>query len=269
MTSTPALPAPSGDFHWTHEDWGPMLRCCALDAVAQHGFTTRQLALRPGETWGGGWVAAARSVGCGIERLQRVRQVHGAVVHVATVDTPPTLPDADAVIAATPGLAVAVVAADCVPILLADRTSGAVAAVHAGWRGTAADVAGAAVAALTREWGVAPERLVAAIGPSIGACCYTVGPELVTAFLHAGHPAEAVARWFTSTAGRLVLDLWHANRDLLVAAGLRPDCVHVAGLCTQSHATIFESFRADGDRAGRMAAIIVAPEHRGPGPESL
>lgn len=237
-----------------------MLRCAPLGAVARHGFTSRQLALRAGERGGQGWASAAASVGCALGRVARVRQVHGAAVRVVRAgDAPDAIPDADAAITHESGTAVAVVAADCVPMLLADPATGAVGAVHAGWRGTAANVAAAAVDALRRECGVDPVNLVAAIGPSIGACCYAVGPELVTAFTQAGHARADVERWFSTRDGRLVLDLWAANRDLLVSAGVAPANIHVAGLCTQTHREVFESFRADGEAAGRMAAIVVAP----------
>jgi polyphenol oxidase len=255
------LPTPSADFHWTDEPWGPMLRCRALDRVAQHGFTTRQLQLRAGAAASEAWRDAAASVGCAVTRLGRVRQVHGAmvrVVRVSELDQP--VPEADAAVTRDPGAAVAVVTADCVPILLADERTGAVAAVHAGWRGTAANVVGATVTALRREWDVDPASLVAAVGPSIGACCYTVGEELVTAFEQAGHARDELDRWFsTHDDGRLALDLWTANRDLLEAAGVPAANIHVAGLCTKTHREVFESFRADGDGAGRMAAIVVAP----------
>jgi len=261
------LPSPPADFHWTDEPWGPMLRCRALDGLAQHGFTSRQLRLRPGEQAGEAWASAAASVGCLVPRLGRVRQVHGAVVRVVRADElDRPVPDADAAVTRDPGTAVAVVAADCVPILLADPATGAVAAVHAGWRGTAANVAGAAVATLTREWGVDPSTLVAAIGPSIGACCYTVGPELQTAFAQAGHAPSLLRRWFASDGDRLVLDLWAANRDLLAGCGVAAANIHVAGLCTQTHREVFESYRAEGDQAGRMAALIVAPDRPGAAP---
>lgn len=254
------LPTPPADFRWTTEAWGPMLRCRGLDAVAQHGFTSRQLQLRPNERAGDAWAQVTASVGCAVPRLGRVRQVHGAAVRVVRdADLHQPVPDADALVTKDAGVAVAVVAADCVPILIADPSTGAVAAIHAGWRGTAANVAAATIATLTREWSVTPATLVAAIGPSIGACCYAVGPELVTAFEAAGHVPAQLARWFTATPDRLVLDLWAANRDLLLDAGLQSVNIHVAGLCTQTHRDVFESFRADGELAGRMAAIIVAP----------
>lgn len=237
-----------------------MLRCAPLEGVARHGFTSRQLALRAGERGGQGWTSAAASVGCAAGQVARVRQVHGAAVRVVRAgDAPDVTPDADAVVTAVPGTGVAVVAADCVPILLADPVTGAVGAVHAGWRGTAANVPAAAVAAMTREFGVDPAHLVAAIGPSIGACCYAVGTELVTAFAQAGHAPADVESWFATRDGRLVLDLWSANRDLLASAGVAPENIHVAGLCTQTHREVFESFRAEGEAAGRMAAIVVAP----------
>lgn len=237
-----------------------MLQCGPLGRVARHGFTSRQLALRAGERGGQGWTSAAASVGCAVGRVARVRQVHGAAVRVVRAgDAPDAATDADAVVTVVPGTAVAVVAADCVPILLADPVTGAVGAVHAGWRGTAANVARASIAAMRGEFGVDPARLVAAIGPSIGSCCYAVGRELVTAFEKAGHPQADVDRWFLTRDGQLVLDLWVANRDLLVSAGVAPANIHVAGLCTQTHRAVFESFRADGEAAGRMAAMVVAP----------
>ena len=259
--ASPSLPAPAAGFRWTHESWGPMLRCEPLAAIAQHGFTSRQLALRAGESGSERWALAAASVGCAVPRVGRVRQVHGAAVRVVRADAlDQPVPDADAAITASPGLAVTVVAADCVPILLADPVTGAVAAIHAGWRGTCARVAGETVAALRREFAVDPSRLVAAIGPSIGACCYEVGEDLLRAFEEAGHSSIDRAEWFSrDDAGRLRLDLWRANADQLVHAGLAPGAVHVAALCTRTHVHVFESFRAEGERAGRMAALITAP----------
>ena len=253
-------PEPGAGFRWIDERWGPMLRCTPLDAVARHGFTSRQLGLRPNDAAATTWAAAVASVGCDVAHLARVRQVHGAAVRVVRAgDLDAPVPDADAVITTVPGLAVAVVAADCVPVLLADPRTGAVAAVHAGWRGTAANVVGAAVAAMTREFGVRPDTLVAAIGPSIGACCYEVGEELLTAFGAAGHSSVDLAEWFArDAAGRLRLDLWQANTDLLVRAGVARAQVHVSGLCTQTHVNVLESVRVEGANAGRMAAIIVA-----------
>jgi YfiH family protein len=168
------------------------------------------------------------------------------------------LPVGVAFFSGDPSRAVSVRVADCVPLLVADPRTGLVAAVHAGWRGTAARVASAAVRALATRGGSAAD-LIVAIGPSIGPCCYDVGEALIDAFREAGHPADAVARWFSRPNGRLVLDLWTANTDQLAAAGVNRGRIHAARLCTACRLDLFYSFRKEGARAGRLAAVIRAP----------
>jgi hypothetical protein len=260
------LPPPDPVFHWTAEAWGHALRCKALAVAAQHAFTTKQLQLRGGpETQPVAWTQATASVGGGLVQLIRVRQIHGAVVRVLRKDeTGPRdvaeTPDADAIVSNAPGLVLSVQVADCVPILMADPKTGAAAAVHAGWRGTCAGVARHAVEAMTREFATNPADLVAAIGPSIGPCCYTVGRNVLDAFRSGAATSDEISRWFAGgESGPLRLDLWAANRDQLVRAGLREDRVHLCRLCTQTHHDIFESYRVDGERAGRMAALIATP----------
>jgi len=258
MSVTPP-PAGAG-FRWYDEGSAPVLRSAALAQVARHAFTSRQLRLRGGDP--AAWGRVAAQVSCPVSALHRVRQVHGAVVAVVEGAAPEAAPlEADALITQLPGAALAVVTADCVPVLLADPVSGAVGAVHAGWRGTAADVVGAAVRALGEAFGVAPGDLVAAIGPSIGPECYDVGEELPGAFDRAGVPSALGHRWFSRqpATGRLHLDLWRANADLLIRAGVAREHIHVAELCTRHHPEWFESYRAEGPNAGRMAAVIVAP----------
>jgi YfiH family protein len=174
--------------------------------------------------------------------------------------------EADALISNASDSAVAVRAADCVPVLLADRRTGAVAAVHAGWRGTAAGVVGAAVDGMGKEFGTKPEDLVAAIGPSIGVCCYEVGPDVVDAFAAAGHQRHLIQRWFVTTPpprgsraqNPLRLDVAGANRDQLVLAGLAEDQVHLSNLCTAMHLEVLTSYRAEREQAGRLVAAIRA-----------
>jgi YfiH family protein len=166
-------------------------------------------------------------------------------------------PEADVLVGDDPHMALTVRAADCVPLLIADRAGGAVAAVHAGWRGTAAGAATAAVEALARDFGSRPQDLVAAIGPSIGACCYQVGSELVDAFAAAGYERYLVDRWFSEPReGGLRLDVAGANRDQLILAGVPEDQIHAAGLCTAMHLDVLTSFRAEKEKAGRIAGVI-------------
>jgi YfiH family protein len=170
----------------------------------------------------------------------------------------------DALATNQPGVALAVRAADCVPMLMAAPASGIVAAVHAGWRGTAARVAAAAVSTLERRFGCRPSDLVVAIGPSIGVCCYEVGSDLVDAFAAAGHARSVIDRWFVSRPARrgsrersrLHLDLVAASRDQLVLAGVPEDQIHACGLCTAMHLDVLTSYRAEQSRAGRLVGVI-------------
>jgi YfiH family protein len=286
-----SLPNPDPAFRWSAEAWGYALRCGRLESVAQHLFTTRQLQLRAmtvpdrAEHRGGtlattpeavppppaarhhhAWRQAAAALGADIEQVMRVKQVHGRTVRVlrrgeSSAEDHQRRPEADAIVSNQADLVLAVQVADCVPLLMADPRSGAAAAVHAGWRGTCAAIAGAAIAAMAREFGTRPDDLVVALGPSIGACCYEVGAELLAAFRAAGADDRQLGRWFTRTAGgSLRLDLWAANRDQIEAAGVRDDRIFLSRLCTQTHVAVFDSFRADGDQAGRMAAMIRVPE---------
>jgi YfiH family protein len=253
------LPPVSDSFYWADEPWGPSLHCRPLDRVASHLFSTRNLELRLGLR-SPGWSALATSFGVNASGVVRIHQVHGcAVVSVLAEEQAPamaTTPEADAIVSNDPARVVTVQSADCVPVLLADPVTGTVGAVHAGWRGTAARAVRAAVDAM-RRLGARPADLVAAIGPSIGPCCYEVGEELVDAFAAARHPATDLERWFIrSVAGKPRLDLPSANRDQLVAAGLRPDRVHPCGLCTASNLDVLYSFRAEGPSTGRLVAAI-------------
>jgi hypothetical protein len=202
----------------------------------------------------------------GAESLALARQVHGRHVVVVREGAPGfgDRPEADAFVSNATTVGVAVRVADCVPLLIADRTTGIVAAVHAGWRGTAARVAVAAVEALSREFGSQPADLIAAIGPSIGACCYEVGTELVDAFAAAGHERYLIDRWFVSPPPprgshertKLRLDVAGANRDQLVLAGVPEQQIHLSGLCTAMHLEVFTSYRSEKDKAGRLVGAI-------------
>ena len=185
---------------------------------------------------------------------------------MAEGDAAGTPPEADALISRDPSVLLAVVVADCVPLLLMDTRSGAVAAIHAGWRGTAAGIATETVSALRRAYGTEVGDLVVAIGPAIGSCCYEVGSELVDAFAAAGHERYLIDRWFATPPPRrgeprglqrkLRLDVVTANRDQLILTGVREDRIFSAGCCTAMHTDVFTSYREEKDRAVRIAGAI-------------
>jgi polyphenol oxidase len=249
------LPKPSGEFVWVQEPWGSALRCTPLAALARHCFTTRELTF-DADDGGVAWTAISRTLGIAPDALVRMRQVHGAGIFEAaagmrTAALSHDWPEADIAITDDPSLGLSVTSADCVPILLADRRTGAVAAIHAGWKGTAAGAALAAVQGLEWRFGSVAADMVAAVGPSIGPCCYEVDRELERHF--DAHPDAAA--WFSNDA-RPRLDLWRATRDQLTRAGIPTDEIHVSGLCTSHHPAVFHSYRRDAAAAGRLVAAI-------------
>ncbi|MGH9630367.1 MAG: peptidoglycan editing factor PgeF [Bryobacteraceae bacterium] len=190
-----------------------------------HGFGTRQSAGWPG-------------------RYASLKQVHSSIV--VRADRHIDAAVGDAVITQEPGMIVAVRTADCVPILLVDLRRKAVAAVHAGWRGTAGEIARIAVETMEREFGSLPSELSAAIGPAIGRCCFEVGPEV----------AQQFRLLFPESENLRKLDLSEANRRQLVAAGIPAARIEAAPLCTKCDPERFESFRRDREKAGRMISAI-------------
>lgn len=251
-------PAPMAPFRWIETPWGPALSCDALSAHAVHVFTARGLDL-PHADSGGGWRQLAAWLDVAEDHLWRVRQVHGVTAH--TDDLAPCAgawPEGDLLATDRTDVALAVRTADCVPLLYADRRTGAVAAVHAGWRGTAAGAASRMVEVLRRRFGTAPSDLVVAIGPSVGPEVYEVSQDVVDAFTAAFLEEAARGTWWTArpAPGKYLLDLWTITRDQLAAAGVPPPQIHLAGVCTVMHAATLHSYRVDGANAGRMAAAI-------------
>jgi YfiH family protein len=277
------LPQPNDSFHWVQVGDRLALACRALEPFARHLMTTRSWQLgAPVGSAETGW----REVAIAVETpLLRVRQVHGADVLVRRAgelddgdanDTP-----ADIIVTDDSAVALAIQTADCVPILIVDRRTGAVAVAHAGWRGLAASVPRIAVDTLVRDLGSRPADLIAAAGPSIGACCYEVGSDVRERFAEAGWRAPASDRWFFAApqpspgnpsmkgvhgkrAGHWYFDSAAAARDQLESAGVPGAQIFLAGLCTASHPGVFCSYRRDGMPAGRMAAVITSVPPRRP-----
>lgn len=208
-----------------------------------HGFGTRTLD-EPGLQA----LAAAEGM-----KPVLLHQVHSAGV-LAVDDVPPGKPDADALITNRPGLLLVVKTADCLPLFLVDEDRRAVAAVHAGWRGTAARIAAAAVAALKARFGSHPASLLAVLGPCIGPACYEVGEDVVASF---GGDPGAGSPLFTASKrhGRYLLDLPAANRLQLEAAGVVPARIRKAGVCTHCSPDLL-SWRRDRRTDARLYNFI-------------
>lgn len=169
--------------------------------------------------------------------IETVKQIHSDMVLEAPGDPGR---EGDALITNQAGVIAGMRTADCVPILLADPETRSIGSIHAGWRGTAGDIVGKAVAAMASKWGARAENLHAAIGPSIGPCCYEVGPE--------------VAHCFGIESARSVyLDLPRENEQRLRAAGVRN--IWKSGECTFCAAHRFFSYRREREQAGRMISF--------------
>ncbi len=166
---------------------------------------------------------------------------------------PGSLGEGDALVTATPGIPLAVFTADCLGVIVADPERRAVGVAHAGWRGTVAGILGRLLDALVTRFQVRPDRVVAGIGPSIGPCCYEVD-EPVVGPLRAAFPGNW-ERWTRPRGpGRWMLDLWQANADQLVAAGVRREAIVNPRLCTGCRRDLFFSYRKEG-RGASLAAF--------------
>jgi len=246
------------------------LDLAAFDFVT-HAFCTRLGGLSAGPYGGlnlgdrvgddparveGNWQTLAQAFTIPRETFFPLRQIHGNDILVLDDreirDGRVTPPEGDAVITDRPGLALCIRTADCVPILLLDPKRRVAAAVHAGWKGTAGKISIRTVEVMVDRFASVPADLVAAVGPSIGPCCYEVDEPVVAAM---GGPDGA----FFKPAGRedrWMLDLPGLNEAQLVTAGLRPEGISHMDLCTACRPDLFFSHRRDGERTGRHVHFI-------------
>lgn len=214
-------------------DRNGVYRAAILDCIPwlEHGFGTRETH---------GWPDGSR--------LVTLHQIHSdRVVRVDGGTLPGRAGEGDALITNHPGILVGVRTADCVPILIVDPVRRAVAAVHAGWRGTAAGIAQKAIEKMRCEFSSNPGDLLAAIGPAIGPCCYEIGPEVASQFAPL-FPERG------DLQGRARIDLSEANRRQLVAAGMGESQIATGAPCTFCSPTL-HSYRRDRSQ-GRMVSVI-------------
>ena len=188
-------------------------------------------------------------------RYPRTHQIHSAEVVAIDADAGDHILNADAFITNALGVVCYVRTADCVPILVADAVRGVVGAIHAGWRGTAADVVGATIAKMRARYGTDPKDVRAAIGPAICAECYEVGDEVMAKFRAKGMPVD---RWVVpgQVKGGVRLDLKRANHDLLVRAGVPASAIELLPHCTRCGDGGFASHRRAPHLTDRQVSFI-------------
>ncbi|MBJ6727076.1 peptidoglycan editing factor PgeF [Geomesophilobacter sediminis] len=201
----------------------------------------------------------ARAFGGTLERFLTVTQVHGT--DLLMIDAPNPEFDhflkleCDGIVTNQPGLMIAICVADCVPVLLHDPVQGVAAALHAGWKGTAGNIAGKGVEAMVKLFGSQPGDIRAAIGPCIHSCCYEVDQPVKEAFQAAGAPWELCAT--EKERGKWNLDLAAANRWQLKDAGLPESRIDTSEHCVCCDHDLFFSHRRDSEGTGRQVGFIM------------
>jgi YfiH family protein len=214
------------------------------------------------------------ALGASDSTLVPLKQFHSAVVRFFD-QAPGEACRGDASLTNTPGLLLGAQTADCVPILLVDPKKRAVAAIHAGWRGTLARIVEKTAGEMRMKVGSKPNDILAALGPAIGGCCYEVGTELVTEFTSQFADAEDYfdelrtgeepnpLQWLNMmppghqpAPKNVRLDLRKASRSQLLAAGLREANIFVSDLCTACHTDLLFSFRKEAARSGRLVSAV-------------
>jgi len=232
--------------------------------VVPHGFSTRLGGVSQGPyqglNIGQTTCDAPRRVHENRLRLERelgfplvriLNMVHGA--HVVRVDSQrPSRRTGDACITDRPGVAMMITTADCVPILFHDPVQRVVGLAHAGWRGTVQGVAQATVRAMAAEFGSCAADLQVAIGPAIGPCCFEVHEDVADPFLRR-FPGKELVR---GQGNRFNVDLWRANLEILLDAGVPEAQICISRVCTSCREDLFYSYRRDQKVTGRMAAGI-------------
>lgn len=210
--------------------------------------------------------------------LVTLKQIHSSVVRRVTRQDAARTVRGDGLLTNEPGVVLAIQTADCIPVLLADTKKKAVAAFHAGWRGTLKRIVENGVGRMRTEFGSRPQDLIAAIGPGIALCCYAVGEEVRSEFvsqftyapdlfreLSESDPIRekypllfltARAPGHSNLGPQLHLDLMEANRRQLLDAGLRPESITVIGHCSRCQHNRYFSYRAEQGFTGRLLSVI-------------
>lgn len=189
-----------------------------------------------------------------VEKLVTVNQVHGSsVLHVKDGFAYGAPVEADAIITCLPGIPLGIMTADCLPALLFDPVNKAIGAAHAGWKGTVKAVTLNTINEMNKAFGSRPENLIAALGPCIGPCCYTVGENVVNEFKASFEDTGC----FEYAECGIKLDISLANMSQLLFAGVKKENISFSSMCTACNNSLFFSYRKDGGRTGRQLSFIM------------
>lgn len=236
--------------------------CTRIGGTSEDDYASLNISFREGDMEGRvlqNWHRLSMAFAVPIDQFLTLNQVHGDAIFVIKPfgDYYPAdvTPDYDAIVTTRNNLAICIKTADCVPILIADRAKKIIAAVHAGWKGTALEITAKVIRLLTDKYRCSPQDMLAAIGPSIGRCCFEVNEDTADNFLkHKNHedflfPGARPNTW--------MVDLPEANRRQLAGCGVPEDNIDVSGLCTCCRQDLFFSHRGSGGITGRQVNFIM------------
>jgi YfiH family protein len=195
-----------------------------------------------------------KAVGVHDARIITMKQVHGDRIIEVRDRNIKEAGEADGMVTQEREAYLGVLTADCVPILFVAPEKKAVAAVHAGWRGTLAGIGAKMVRLFDKQYGVSPDRLEAALGPAIGACCYEVGADVITPLI--SEWKELAKECVRSEGSKTFVDLKSLNRAMLVSAGMPSHQIHEVGPCTSCAKEDFFSYRRERQETGRQISFI-------------
>lgn len=241
-----------------------------MSECINHCFTTKcgglscgmvsglNLGFRVGDDWDTvteNYKLVSKDIGFQYERITAGRQTHSTNIRIITeldagkgVSKESEFMDVDGMVTNIRQLPLVVYYADCVPILMAERSAGVIAAVHSGWRGTVGEIAGNAINIMTEQFNAKPENIIAAIGPSIGQCCFETGSEVANEF------DDDLS--IECDNGKFMVDLWKANERILLKYGLKQENIDILKMCTMCNSDLLYSYRVNKETTGRMGAFI-------------
>ena len=242
-----------------------------LGGVSQGEFSSMNLSFRRGDKDDSvleNFRRICDAVGYDFNKLVASAQDHHTFVrHVTSeqagvgITKPRDMESVDGLITNEPGVTLVTYFADCTPLYFVDPVKKAIGLSHAGWRGTVAEMGKKTVMAMESAFGTDPKDLIAAIGPSIGQCCYEVDDPVIHSVETLSYiRADSVLK--KKDNGRAMLDLWELNRQILMHAGIPENQITIGGVCTQCHSDLLFSHRVMGAKRGGMAAMLSIKEER-------
>ena len=236
--------------------------CTRLGGLSEEDYKSLNISFKEGDLESRvlqNWNRLAMAFAIPLENFLTLNQVHGDDIFVIKPYGDYLPSDAslsyDAIVTPRENLAICIKTADCVPVFIVDRSKKIIAAVHAGWKGTALEISAKVVRLLLDKYGSYPRDILAAVGPSIGLCCFEVDEDAADSFRNQKDHGEFL--FAGNKPGKWIVDLAEANRRQLIHCGIPEENIDICGLCTSCRQDLFFSHRGSGGITGRQLNFIM------------